>query len=135
MRLISIDYGRRRIGLAVGDDQYKIVRGLPTIDRKKCKDIESLISHIITLEKAEGLVVGLPLDISDNETQMAKEIKEFATRIAEKNNLPLFFIDESYSSLEASEIMRYYKKSKRREKSNVDRIAACLLLERYFREK
>ncbi|MCX7727160.1 MAG: Holliday junction resolvase RuvX [Chitinispirillaceae bacterium] len=135
MRLISIDYGRRRIGLAVGDDQYEIVRGLTTIDRKKCKDVEGLIAQLINLEKAEGLVVGLPLDINDDETQMAKEIKEFAKRIAEKSNLPIFFIDESHSSLEASEIMRYYKKSKRKDKSNLDKIAACLLLERYFREK
>jgi putative holliday junction resolvase len=134
MKLISIDYGRRRIGLASGDDSGLPVRGLPTIDRKKNPDIIPLLSSILSDEQPDRIVFGLPLDGNDAETVMSKEVRTFAGKLEERTGIPVSFIDESLSSLRAEELLRHRKKKQRRDKGAVDRLAACLILDQYIRE-
>jgi putative Holliday junction resolvase len=133
MKLISIDYGRRRIGIAVGG-LGTTVHGLPTLDRKKHPAAAAALAAIIDRERAEGLLFGLPLDSNDAETVMSKEVRTFARKLQELTGLPVFFIDESRSSLQAQSLLLYRKKKERREKGSVDRLAACLILDQYLRE-
>ena len=132
MKLISIDYGRRRIGVAAGGSDIP-VRGLPTIDRKKHSAAASL-AEIIGMEQPDALLFGLPLDSNDAETVMSNEVRTFARKLQSMTGLPVFFIDESRSSLQAEGLLRYRKKKQRRDKGSVDRLAACLLLDQYIRE-
>jgi len=134
MKLLSIDYGRRRIGFAATDETGTIVRGLDTIDRKLSKDIIGDIAALISSEKPSKIIVGLPLDHDNNETAMTKEIRAFVDNLTERIPLPFSFVDESYSSIQAAELMRTRKKKQRREKTAIDRVAACLILERYIEE-
>jgi putative Holliday junction resolvase len=127
-----MDYGRRRIGFATTDETGTLIRGLTTIDRKVSKDPLADILAIISTEKPSSLIVGLPLDHDNNETEMTAEVRLFVSRILEKMEIPVHFVDESYSSIEAAEVMRFRKKKDRRDKTAVDRVAACLILERYF---
>ncbi len=131
---MAIDYGRRRIGLAVGDDTGSPVRGLPTLDRKKRPDTVSALLEIIRRERPERLVVGLPLDAGDAETVMSEEVRSFARKLETSTGLPLSFIDESLTSLRAVELLRFRKKSERRDKGSIDRLAACLILDQFIRE-
>jgi len=134
MKLVSIDYGRRRIGMAVGDNSGIPVRGLPTIDRKKNPDIISVLCSVIAEEQPERLIFGLPLDVDDAETVMSKEVRTFAGNLSVRTGLPVIFIDESLSSRRAEELLRHRKKKQRRDKGAVDRLAACLILDQYIRE-
>jgi putative Holliday junction resolvase len=134
MKLLSLDYGRRRIGFAVTDETATIVRGLTTIDRKLSADIVQDIVTIINNEKADRLIVGLPLDHDDNETQMTQEIRAFIDTLKPFLSIPVEFADESFSSVEAASIMITRKKKERRQKSTIDRVAACLILERYLKD-
>jgi putative holliday junction resolvase len=134
MKLMGIDYGRRRIGIAVGSDNGIPVRGLPTLDRKKNPDSISKLCLIIENEKPESLIFGLPLDSNDADTIMSKEVRSFAGKLETRTGLPVHFIDESNSSLQAAEFLMHRKKKERRDKGSVDRIAACLILEQYIRE-
>ena len=134
MKLLSIDYGRRRIGFATTDETGTLIRGLTTIDRKVSKDPLADILAIISTEKPSSLIVGLPLDHDNEETAMTSEIRVFVSKIQEKIQIPVHFVDESYSSIEAAEVMRFRKKKDRRDKTAVDRVAACLILERWKRE-
>jgi putative holliday junction resolvase len=134
MKLLSLDYGRRRIGFAVTDETATIVRGLTTIDRKQSDDIFKEIVTIISEEKPELLIVGLPLDHNDNETQMTLEIRSFVDKLKQFISIPVEFSDESFSSVEATSVMMTRKKKDRRQKTTIDRIAACLILERYLRD-
>jgi putative Holliday junction resolvase len=134
MKLLSLDYGRRRIGIAVTDETATVVRGLTTIDRKQSDDIFKEIVTIISDEKPELLVVGLPLDHNDNETQMTLEIRAFVDKLQQFISIPVEFSDESFSSVEAASIMMTRKKKDRRQKTTIDRVAACLILERYLRD-
>jgi putative holliday junction resolvase len=134
MKLLSLDYGRRRIGFAVTDETATIVRGLTTIDRKQSTDIIQEILAIIHDEKADRLIVGLPLDHNDNETQMTQEIRAFIDTLKPFLSIPVEYADESFSSVEAASIMMTRKKKERRQKTVIDRVAACLILERYLRD-
>ncbi|NLD91767.1 MAG: Holliday junction resolvase RuvX [Fibrobacter sp.] len=134
MKLLSLDYGRRRIGFAVTDETATIVRGLTTIDRKQSDNIINQIVAIITDEQPDRLIVGLPLDHNDNETQMTLEIRAFVEKLKPFITIPVEFADESFSSIEAASIMMTRKKKDRRQKTTIDRVAACLILERYLRD-
>lgn len=134
MKLVCLDYGRRRCGVAVCDESSRAVRGLPTIDRKKYPDLIVAILGIISREQPEALVIGIPLDINDAETVMSKEIRKFATRLQERCGLSINFVDESLTSRRASELMMHRKKRDRQNKGLVDRLAACLILEQFIKD-
>jgi putative Holliday junction resolvase len=135
MKLMGIDYGRRRIGIAVTDADGYSIRGLTTIDRKKIPDTISAIRDIITSQSPETLIFGLPLDIDNADTVMSKEIRAFAAKLSLISGIPVHFVDESYSSIDAGKLLMFRKKKARRDKSTVDRLAACLILERYREEQ
>jgi len=132
MKLLSVDYGRRRIGVAVTDEEGRLVRGLNVIDRKKCIDSHQQLLKIIDDEKAEAIVFGLPLNDMDEETAMSREVRAFAAEIEKRCGLPIHFIDESFTSKRAAELTMFRKKKARRDKGLTDRIAACLILETFL---
>jgi putative Holliday junction resolvase len=131
MKLFGIDYGRRRIGVAVTDENGEYIRGLPTIDRIKTSDYFGALRSLIANECPERIVIGLPLDIDGDETVMSTEIRAFASELGKSISVPVLFVDESLSSIEASALMRLRKKKDRRNKEAIDRIAACIILESF----
>jgi putative holliday junction resolvase len=135
MKLIGLDYGRRRIGVAATDETGEFIRGLPTIHCQTRTDGLHAVCEVIKRENPGRIVVGLPLDIHDSETEMSLEIRAFAGNLAKAAGVPIEFIDESLTSLRAHDIIRIRKKKHRRTKENIDRIAACLIIEAFQREK
>ena len=135
MKLLGMDYGRRRIGFATTDETGTIVRGLTTIDRKVTRNYLDDILSLILSEQPSELIVGLPLNHDNEETEMTAEIRAFVDTITQHISIPVHFVDESYSSIKASELMRCRKKKERREKTAIDRVAACLILEMYISDK
>ena len=137
MKLLGIDYGRRRIGVAATDSSGIAVRGITTIDRLKHKDPFTPLINLINNESPEKIVFGVPLTFDDQETVMSNEVRKFAADLSEKldSSLPIDFIDESYSSIEADKHLSFRKKKQRRDKGNRDRIAACNILVMYQREQ
>ncbi len=132
MKLIGIDYGRRRIGVAVSDEDGTLARSLGIIDRKSRPNCVDELIKIISEENPAALIFGLPLGGDDEETAMSREVREFATAVEQRTNLPVRFVDESYTSKKAAELMMYRSKKARRDKSLSDRIAACLILQEYI---
>jgi putative Holliday junction resolvase len=137
MKLIGLDYGKRRIGVAVTDETGEFIRGLPTVDRlvSGTDDLLTTLVGIIGRENPERIIIGLPLDRYDEDTAMSLEIRKFAGTLSKVTSVPIEFIDESLTSRRAHDIIRMRKKKHRRAKENIDRIAACLILEAYVREK
>lgn len=135
MKLIGLDYGKKRIGVAVTDETGEFIRGLPTIHRTTCSNCLSALGDIINRENPGKIIVGVPLNICDEETAMSREIRAFTGTLSKRFSVPVEFIDESLTSRRANDIIRMRKKKHRRAKGNVDRIAACLILEAFQREK
>jgi putative Holliday junction resolvase len=135
MKLLGIDYGRRRIGIAVTDSEGMQIRGLTTIDRLKHPDALVPLLNIINQEAPGGLVMGVPLGGEQNETVMSLEIRAFGDRLQARCPLPLSYVDESYTSQQAQDLLLFRKRKERRNKQNVDRLAACLILDIYQKEQ
>ncbi len=137
MKFLAIDYGQRRIGIAASDPTGTVVRGVTTIDRKVCENLNKTLQTILEEERPEKLIVGLPLDHNDEETDMCKEIRKFIIKLTEKLSItiPVDFQDESFSSVRTQQLMiKSSSRKKRSKKGNIDRIAACIILEDYIRE-
>ncbi len=137
MKLLGIDYGRRRIGIAATDLTGEYIRGCATIDRNKCPDTILALTDLIIKESPDALVFGIPLGPNDEETAMSREIRTFAKQLTDAAQLkiPVHFIDESFSTIHAQQILRFQKKKQRRNKQNIDRIAACSILESFQRQQ
>lgn len=132
MKLMGIDYGLRRIGIATSDPDGNHVRGLTTIDQKKNPNPYTPLQNLIIQEKIEKIVIGLPLGIDDEETEMSARIKKFGEKLRSLTNIEIVFVDESYTSKRVAELMRFRKKKDRQDKAAIDRLAACLILEHYI---
>ena len=137
MRIIALDFGHRRIGVATTDPTGTIVRGVSTIDRKVHPQYTLELQKIFDELQPEKVIFGLPLGPDDEETEMCVSVRNFQKRIYEKLSLtlPFDFQDESFSSVRTQSLMRKTStKKKRAQKGNIDRIAACIILEDYIRE-
>jgi putative Holliday junction resolvase len=137
MKLLGIDYGRRRIGIAATDETGECIHGCTTLDLKKITNPVLALAEIITQESPDALIFGLPLGPRDEETNMSREIRAFTKRLIEEAHLkvPIHFVDESFSSVEAQRQLLFKKKKYRRNKKNVDLFAACNILESFQKEQ
>ena len=81
------------------------------------------------------MVVGVPLGPDDEETAMSAETRAFGLQVQQQSGIVVDYLDESFTSAAAERLMRTRKRKHRRDKAAVDRLAACLLLEAYFRQK
>ncbi len=135
MKLLAIDYGERRIGVAVSDALGMTARPLRTIDRQKEKTFEAL-RVILDEQKPEKIIFGLPLDEYDEENEKCKQIRNFVKRLYDKLkiDLPHDFQDESFSTVRTHQLMRQTRgRKKRGDKKSIDTIAAAFILEDYLK--
>ncbi len=134
MKLLGIDYGKRRIGLAVTDPTGTCIRSLGVIDKKTDGDVKKAVIRVIAEQKPDKVVFGVPLDINDRESKQSRRIRYFAGSIAADASIAIDFTDESYSSRHAEALLKHRKKKRREDKAATDTVAACLILEQYQRE-
>ncbi len=102
-RVLAIDYGRRRLGLAVSDDGRMVARPIPTLERVNRRADVARLRRIVREQGVAQLVVGLPLRLDGTAGDMALEAREFAGRMAKALRLPVALVDERLTSWEAME--------------------------------
>ncbi len=133
MRILGIDYGRVRLGLALSDEEAILASPLPTLprSRRSCDDFH----HIARLAREHGvahIVVGLPLLMDGTSGTMAAEAKAFADQVAHHSHLPVDLFDERLTSSEAERAMLEGNLSRERRKELRDGLAAVLILQAYL---
>ena len=129
-RTLAIDYGRKRIGLAISDPLGIIASPAGYIDRRQGK--RPPITKIIARAKelgAEGYLVGLPLDGEGNETDWTAEVRQFGAEIAKRTGMPVRFYDERFTTAAALRTIKEMEQSTRGRKGDVDALAAAILLQ------
>jgi len=134
-RIAALDYGLRRIGIALSDPTGTIAYPLTTVTRRAGKRPPwTEILRILEEHEVGALVVGLPLDLSGEEGEWAVEVRKFGDDLARRTSLPLHWVDERLSSVQAERTVRSMglRKSQREEKGRIDATAAALLLEAYL---
>ena len=132
-RILAVDFGRRRIGLAVCDELQISVRGLPTLKVQNFNDSVVQVAKCAKCEVVEEVVIGLPLNMDGSRGEMAQVTEEFASQLAVLCNLPVRTFDERLSSVGAKRELQVMHTKKRR--GEVDRLAAILILETYLQHK
>ena len=132
-RIIALDVGQARIGLAVADIGADMAFGRGYIARTKLKEDLIKLEHIYIKENAELIVVGLPLKADGQNSKQTQRVRAFA-RILEKEGYSIIFEDERYSSKIAEQdiMASALSKKKRREKGLIDEAAAIIILENYL---
>ena len=131
MAIIAIDFGKRRIGLAIAESSVSVAYPLGTITRVSWdKDLKQLRSWISS-RAASQLVVGLPLNMDGSEGSSAQAARTFGGQLATHLHLPVDYVDERLTSFEARERLSNPGR-KRRRKTAVDAVAATIILEEWL---
>jgi putative holliday junction resolvase len=134
-RILGIDYGERRIGLAVSDPTALIAQPLPTLQRRRGKRPPLAdILRIGSEYEVAAAVVGLPLNLEGEDTDWTREVRAFAETLARRAGLPVHLVDERLSSVAAERAVRSLglRKRQREQKERVDSTAAMLILQAYL---
>ena len=132
MRILGIDYGEKRVGLAISSPVGHIAQGLPTIERMDGKDYLEELADIIEEKEVSEIVVGLPKNMNDTIGEKAEEVLEFVETLKSKFGLPVHTFDERLTTVRAHRAMTGAKMSKKGKKKRVDMIAAQFILQAYL---
>jgi putative Holliday junction resolvase len=129
-RYLAVDYGRKRIGLAISDPLGMIASPAGFIERREGKraPITKIIARATELG-ALGYLIGLPLDGEGNETAWTKEIRDLGAEIAKRTGMPVRFLDERFTTAAALRTIKEMGESTRGRKGDVDSLAAAILLQ------
>ncbi len=134
-RILALDYGLKRTGIAVTDDLQIIASGLTTIDTK---DLFVFLEEYMKLEKVELFVIGEPKQMNYSASESEKHILPFIEKLKKKfSNIPIKRIDERFTSKMAFQTMidGGLGKKKRQNKALVDQISATIILQTYLEQK
>ena len=129
-RFLAVDYGRKRIGLAISDPLGMIASPAGFISRREGKrpPITKILARATELE-ARGFLLGLPLDGEGNETAWTAEIRALGAEIAKRSGMPVRFLDERFTTAAALRTVREMGESTRGRKGDVDSLSAAILLQ------
>ncbi len=132
LRILAIDYGRRRVGVAVSDPSGQIAQGLPTLTHRGTAHAASLVARLVREYAAHTVVVGLPLSMRGTSTPITREVEEFISMLASLIAVPIVRWDERLSTVAAQRAMREMGTAPSRHRDRVDQVAAVMLLQAYL---
>lgn len=124
MRILALDYGKARTGIAICDETGTIARPVGVVARADTPEGLAELAAIIARERAQRVVVGLPVSLDSAEHGQARAVRSFAARLARVTDTPIVFYDERFTSKVARD---------RGGKSALDARAAATILEEYLR--
>lgn len=132
VRILAIDFGMKRMGLAVCDALGITAQGLTTLERTRLKDDLQKIHDLAEEYAVERVLVGHPVNHSGGETAMSQHAAAFAEKLRRCVNCPVDLWDERFTSVEANRTLRESGISLNKRRRAVDRVAAILLLQSYL---
>lgn len=133
MRILGIDYGARRLGLAIGDTESGVATVLATLDRPRGGPaVLETLRNQCQERGVEAVVVGLPLNMDGSRGQQAEAASEFAERLRQELGLPVETWDERLTTAQAERALLAGDLSRKKRRSRRDRLAAQLILQSYL---
>jgi putative holliday junction resolvase len=141
-RILAIDYGKVRIGLAMAGVAARIAEPMGTLQRINRNEDMRRLRELTREHSVTGIVIGLPLNLDGTRGAMAKEVERFAKRVRKQIGVPVALVDERLTSWEAGRVMeeefgkrmrsRSEPRGKKEEKVTVDSVAAVVILREYL---
>ncbi len=135
MRILAVDYGSKRIGLAVSDPLGITSQGIPTVLNLGKQKVLGALAAICKEYDVNEIVVGLPINMNGTHGPKAKEVEEIVVEWEKALSIPVKTWDERLTSREASRFMTEAGLSSRKQKENSDRLAATLILQNYLQSR
>jgi putative Holliday junction resolvase len=135
-RILAVDFGLKRVGLAVSDPMQIIAQPLETITYKSRQDLVNRLVAIVRENEVVKVVIGLPRHMDGSEGEMAKAVRRLIDQLARALTMPIVAWDERLSSVQAERALRELGVSYRdKNRGNVDRMAAIFILQSYLDRK
>jgi putative Holliday junction resolvase len=131
-RILALDVGKKRIGLAISDELGITAQGIETLQRTRVREDLQNLKQIADRLSVKTLLIGKPLHMSGDESRQSEYTREFAARLYQHLGIPVVFWDERLTSAEAERMLRSAGASLEQRKRAVDRMSAVLLLESYL---
>jgi putative Holliday junction resolvase len=131
-RLLGLDYGTKRLGLALSNAEQTIATPLETYNRRDARQDERYLQQKVQEYCVAGLIVGLPVHLSGDEGEKAREARAFGEWTAKVTNCPVRYADERYSTALADEHLHAAELSPKKRKALRDKLAAQILLQAYL---
>jgi putative Holliday junction resolvase len=131
-RILALDLGKKRIGLAISDELGITAQGLETVERRGRRDDIEDLRKLISLRGVTKIVVGDPLHMNGDSSRQGDYTREFAGELERKTGLPVEFRDERWTSREAERTLRGSGVANGKRKATIDRLSAVLLLQSYL---
>lgn len=132
MRILAIDWGNKRLGLAVSDYSGSIANPVPSLERRGDKvDLEK-ITKLVNEYEVEKVIVGIPLEESGKKGESANKAMAFAEKLSEAVEVPVEMVDERYSTLAAERSLLEADLSRRKRKNLRDGVSAAWFLQTYL---
>jgi len=130
-RILAIDFGERRIGLAVSDPLGITAQGLPTIDTRKSRDVFAEILSIVEDKQVTKIVVGMPVNMDGSMSVKGEEVGKFIRELTRRTGMDVETWDERLTTVQSLRSMREMG-VKQKKKGTADRISATLILQSYL---
>ena len=135
MAIAALDLGKRRIGIAIADNDGLAVHPIGALERRSLvRDLESIGARLVEFEVSQ-VIVGLPLNMDGSAGPAARAAETFAARLHEACGLPVDLFDERLTSFEAEERLRELPGKRTRDKGRIDAVAAGVILESWLRRR
>ncbi|MBW8876868.1 MAG: Holliday junction resolvase RuvX [Acidobacteria bacterium] len=129
MRSLGIDFGEKRIGLAISDPAGRVAVPLATLERRNDRSAVRQIAEIARREGIERLVLGEPVGLDGRRGPAAERVERFGRKLTELTGLPLERVDEALTTVEAAARLRAAGVDPRRQPERLDALAAQILLQ------
>ena len=132
---LGLDIGLKRVGIAGCDGTGLIATGITTLVRSSFDRDVAYLRELVSQRRVQILVAGLPYSLSGELGAQARQVQKYANRLARALELPLEYVDERLTSVEAEELMKVAGISVSQNKGSIDRKAAALILQQWLDER
>jgi putative Holliday junction resolvase len=131
-RILALDLGKKRIGLALSDPLGITAQGLPTLQRTNIREDLTALATLIQQREVVLILMGHPLHMSGRESRQSEYTRDFAGRLGERAGIEVKFWDERLTTVEATRVLRESGISIEKRARAVDQLSAVILLESYL---
>jgi putative Holliday junction resolvase len=131
-RILALDLGKRRIGLAISDPLGITAQGLPNLERTRKRDDLAALQELIRAKDVGLVLLGNPIHMSGAEGRQSGWVREFAAALEQRTGLPVKLWDERLTSVEAGRVLRQSGISIEKRAAAVDRLSAVILLQSFL---
>ena len=131
-RILGLDVGEKRIGIAISDPLGITAQGLETLQRKDDTQAVKAIADIIDTREVTAVVVGLPKNMNNSIGFKAKEVEAFVAKLQAVRDLPVHWVDERLTTVQATQVLLEADVSRKKRKGVVDKLAAVFILQTFL---